>query len=302
VSLLLVLGFNAYTRLRLESLPLERDEGEYAYAGQLLLEGVPPYELAYNMKLPGTYLAYAGLMWLFGQTTEGIHRGLLVVTLCTSLLVYSIARRLVSQVAGVFAAAAYVVMAVSPSVLGVAAHATHFVVLPVLVAVRLLLARRSHVLGLTVLAGAFVGVGVLMKQQGAAFVPLGVVLVVLRDLEASHGCRARSVYHSLAFIGAASLPFALTCLWLYWAGVFGSFWFWTIRYAREYASLVTLEQGLEILGFMFPRVVSHLAPLWILGALGLCSPLWSRVARARAVAIGALTAFSFLAVCPGFYF
>jgi hypothetical protein len=40
-------------RLRLLSFPLERDEGEYAYAGQLMLQGIPPYELAYNMKFPG---------------------------------------------------------------------------------------------------------------------------------------------------------------------------------------------------------------------------------------------------------
>jgi len=33
--------------------------GEYAYAGQLILQGVPPYKEAYNMKLPGTYAAYA---------------------------------------------------------------------------------------------------------------------------------------------------------------------------------------------------------------------------------------------------
>lgn len=40
-----------------ETAPLERDEGEYAYAGQLMLQGIPPYQLAYNMKLPGTYAA-----------------------------------------------------------------------------------------------------------------------------------------------------------------------------------------------------------------------------------------------------
>jgi len=42
-------------RVRLLGIPLERDEGEYAYAGQLMLQGIPPYKLAYNMKFPGTY-------------------------------------------------------------------------------------------------------------------------------------------------------------------------------------------------------------------------------------------------------
>ena len=40
-------------RIRLLGIPLERDEGEYAYAGQLILQGIPPYKLAYNMKFPG---------------------------------------------------------------------------------------------------------------------------------------------------------------------------------------------------------------------------------------------------------
>ena len=55
-------------RIRLLGVPLERDEGEYTYAGQLLLQGIPPYQLAYNMKFPGVYAAYAFVIALFGQT------------------------------------------------------------------------------------------------------------------------------------------------------------------------------------------------------------------------------------------
>ena len=65
-------------RIRLLGIPLERDEGEYAYSGQLMLQGIPPYKLAYNMKFPGTYAAYAAIMAIFGQTIAGIHFGLLL--------------------------------------------------------------------------------------------------------------------------------------------------------------------------------------------------------------------------------
>jgi len=54
--LALVLVFTAAVRFRMLDAPLERDEGEYAYAGQLMLEGVPPYLAAYNMKFPGSTL------------------------------------------------------------------------------------------------------------------------------------------------------------------------------------------------------------------------------------------------------
>src|SRR5438270_8340132 len=74
-STVLVLAVVAFARISLMNFPLERDEGEYAYAGQLLLQGIPPYQLAYNMKLPGTYAAYALIMAVFGQTGFSIHVG-----------------------------------------------------------------------------------------------------------------------------------------------------------------------------------------------------------------------------------
>ncbi len=50
----LAILFVVVVRVRLRELPLERDEGEFAYAGQLMLEGVAPYREVYAMKLPGT--------------------------------------------------------------------------------------------------------------------------------------------------------------------------------------------------------------------------------------------------------
>src|SRR5579863_3539192 len=86
VIVLVILLF-ALIRWRLRAMPLERDEGEYAYAGQLMLQGIPPYRIAYNMKFPGTYVAYAVIMWIFGQTDAGIRVGLLAVNAITILLV-----------------------------------------------------------------------------------------------------------------------------------------------------------------------------------------------------------------------
>src|SRR5512147_1059478 len=90
----LALLFVLAVRVRLRDMPLERDEGEYAYAGQLLLQGVPPYKEAFNMKLPGTYAAYALIMALFGQTAGGIHLGVSLVNLASISLTFLLGRRL----------------------------------------------------------------------------------------------------------------------------------------------------------------------------------------------------------------
>ncbi len=48
----IVFGLVIVIRIRLLGIPLERDEGEYAYAGQVMSQGIPPYKRAYNMKFP----------------------------------------------------------------------------------------------------------------------------------------------------------------------------------------------------------------------------------------------------------
>ena len=107
LALVAVAVLVAVARVRLLDVPLERDEGEYAYAGQLILRGIPPYQLVYNMKLPGAYAVYALFLALFGQTARGVHLGLLLVTLASITLLFLVARRLFGARAGVVAAVTY---------------------------------------------------------------------------------------------------------------------------------------------------------------------------------------------------
>src|SRR5262249_56822152 len=90
----------AAIRLRLLDVPLDRDEGEYAYFGQLLLGGVPPYALAYNLKLPGIYGVYALVLALFGQTPAAIRIGLIVGTSATTAVMYLRGARLAGPAVG----------------------------------------------------------------------------------------------------------------------------------------------------------------------------------------------------------
>src|SRR5438445_4596961 len=81
-----------WARIRLSGLPLERDEGEYAYTGQLLVHGIPPYKLAYSMKFPGTAAVYALVMSIFGQSATGIHIGLIFINLVAVGLIFLLGR------------------------------------------------------------------------------------------------------------------------------------------------------------------------------------------------------------------
>jgi hypothetical protein len=329
-------------------MPLERDEGEYAYAGQLILQGVPPYKEAYNMKLPGTYAAYALIMLPFGQSPAAIHIGLAFVNAASIILLFLIGRKILDAVAGVTAAAAFAILALSPTMFGLAGHATHFVVLAALAGIWLLLiACQTNRSLLYLCSGLLFGLSYLMKQHGAFFGLFALFYLLWTGLldwledgntqtpanlassaKGTGGLAAgerrqflrppRTLRQRIAArpfpwrillikftafgIGLA-LPYALTCLSLWSAGVFHEFVFWTISYARQYASSVPLARVPDVLRLMLKIVVGPNLVLWLLPCIGALLMWWdNRLNSRHRFFMAALTLCSLASVSVGFYF
>lgn len=330
-------------RVRLRDMPLERDEGEYAYAGQLILQGVPPYKDACNMKLPGTYAAYAVIMAVLGQTPSGIHVGLAVVNAATIWLMFLLGRKLLDAAAGAVAAVAYALLALSPNVLGLAGHATHFVVLPALGGILLLiraLERRPvipslestgeapELLNWRVLLGSglMFGLAFVMKQHGVFFGLFGLLWVGWARLEAKvigpgldglgsdYAPRRRAgqrvpvgwtgLLLELGVLGAGiAIPYLVTCLWLWWAGVFPAFWFWTVTYGGKYASAIPLVKASDLTSSMLRAVVGPNLVFWLLPWVGAVMMWWDdRLTVNRRFLLTALGLCSMAAMSVGFYF
>lgn len=302
-ALLLILVLFGVVRSRLAGMPLERDEGEYAYAGQLLLQGTPPYQFAYNMKLPGTYAAYAVIMAVLGQTPQGIHLGLLLVNAATVVLIYFLAARLFGTLAGTVAAATYALLSTHQSTLGFAAHATHFVVLAAIAGLVLLL--RADERGKPLMffcSGLLFGLAFLMKQPGiflGAFAFLYLIFVHWRRPGIEW---ARFSKQAGVFLLGCAFPFLLTCILLWRAGVLKNFWFWTFSYARQYSSLGSLKDGWELFTYHIWPILGAAPGVWIIALIGLTALLWHPPARQHGVLIIGLFVFSSLAVSAGLYF
>ena len=302
MQLAIVVVLTIAVRIHLLAIPLERDEGEYAYGGQLLLHGVPPYKLFYSMKFPGIYAAYAAIMAVFGQTTIGIHIGFMLVNAATIVLIYLLAKRLLSPTAGVAASAAYALLSFGKGVLGTQAHATHFVVFAALAATLLLLRAIDTRRWLTLLgSGVLYGVAILIKQHGALFVLFGLSYLAW-DCFTRRDAWFRKVRDLAIFLCGVSLPLALTALALWWSGVFSKFWFWTFTYAREYAQEVQFSIGFDNMRLTFPDVIGPNLAIWIMALAGLVLIWWRRQNRFAAVFITGFLLCSFLAICPGLYF
>ncbi len=298
----IVFGLVLVIRIRLLEIPLERDEGEYAYAGQLMLQGIPPYKLAYNMKFPGTYAAYAVIMSIFGQTIGAIHLGLLLVNAATIVLIFLLGRRLMNPTAGIAAAMSYAILSMSPSVLGLAAHATNFVVLPVLGGTLLLLNESDRQqFGRLLASGLLFGLAVLMKQPALFFIVFAAIYLVSKGVQ--RGTRLRDIsLESLFFTVGVILPLGIALLLLWRAGVFDRFWFWAIDYARQYGTLVPLSEAPQIFLRSVREVVGAGWTLWMLAGIGVVVSLLDNRVRASVIFLLGLLLASALAVCPGFYF
>jgi len=298
--LLVAMVLVGIVRWRLLDVPLERDEGEYAHAGALMLDGYAPYERAYNMKFPGIYAAYAVVMSVFGETHRGIHQGLLCANLLTMLFVFLLGRALVDEWVGVVAGTVYGAFALTPPVQGLFANAEHFV-LP-LALPGLVLVLRSAASGRLVwlaLGGLLLGCGLVVKQHGLFLAAFGGVYATLGF--GPYGVRP-VLQRAALFSVAVVLPYLITCLGLWMAGVFDVFWFWTFDYARAYLAQVPWD----VAPVLFRRTAGPLFTLasipWGLSALGLLSPIWLPSSRRRAGFLIGLAAFSALSICPGLFF
>jgi hypothetical protein len=246
-------------------------------------------------------------MALFGETPAGIHFGMIIVTTLTALMLFWLGKKILDETAGIVAATCYAVLAASPSMLGLAGHATQFAAFFAIAGLCVMWRARQNSKWFTAAAaGILFGTAILMKQH-AAIIALwaGIAFAgtCFRKAEISAGKKFRLV---AAFGIGIILPFGLCCFWLWHAGVFRNFWFWTIQYARQYesitASIVPLSKLHIVFLYHFNLAISDFSILWLVPAAGLAI-IWfdSRLKSLRFWIIGFFLAAT-ATVFPGFYF
>lgn len=301
----LVLLIVISVRIRLLNIPLERDEAEYSYMGQLMLQGIPPYEMAYNMKLPGTHFMYAIFMSIFGQTVTGIHIGLLIMNLGSILFLFLLVKKILNNNAGLIAAAIYAILSLSNSVFGFAAHATHFLIFPAI--------AGSYLLYKTInsdkkiwyfLSGVLLGIVPIMKQQGLFFCVFGALFLILSYFIYRKISFKSFSLRILLFVLGGIIPFSALLVIIKLCGVVDKFWFWTFQYAIEYEQQAGFNDALLLFKKMSAFVIKDFYLIWIFAAFGLIALfVHPKLRKSPSVLfIFLFTVFSFLAVCPGFYF
>lgn len=306
IVLILVLIFVSAVRLRLLGIPIERDEGEYAYFGQLLLQGIPPFKAAYSMKFPGVYFIYAFFMLIFGQNVEAIHFGLLLTTLTTTVFLFLLVKKLIGETAGLVAATVFAILSMNDSLLGFAGHATHFVILAAVPGIYFLIrAFENQKTGSYLTAGILLGLAPIFKQSGIMFSIFGASLFVVQYFNRKDGGIKKLLRGFGIYVAGGFLMTAVVFLYLLISGVFSNFWFWTFEYPFAYGGQVTLQKGLGYFSENFTNITSGFIPMWILAAAGIPLLFFAKFRMERGFVIPfvlLLFVFSFISIVPGMYF
>lgn len=298
--------FSFFVRLHRISVPLIQDEGEYAYMGQLMREGIPPYKESYNMKLPGVYLLYAFSMSVFGETSSGVHLGLLFFNMITCLIIYFIGKKISGHLSGIASASLYALLSLHPSVNGLSANAEHFVMTFALLGFLSLLYIKDKKKVLHVFVSGFaMGLAFIMKQHALAFVLCGFLYILyLNYIDKSK----YFIYlkDSTIYMLGAVLPYMFVCIWMWYVGVFENFYFWTFKYAREYASIVqntnSVGDSMQIFLYQIINMMPDFLPVFLFSLIGLVILYKKERNKKYRFLVILFFISSFLSTVPGFYF
>ena len=303
LALGVVLIFIFFIRVNLLDIPLERDEGGFAYIGKMALQGVPLYSELHDIKLPGLYYTYGVMMSISGFTSKGIHLGLLFFNLGAIVLLFFLIRRLFNSYIGVIAAATYAILSVSPGTLGFAAHATQLLMLPALGGIYLLLkGLEERAWWQFLVAGLLFGYAFTIKQQAVYFMIFAGLYLLFRRLYQTEKRWTPLIKEMALLITGSILPYLLILLVMMSSGRFEDFWFWTFEWPREFGTNKTFSNSMDLLDMMFKRVIDGQNWLWILSGLGLIATFFTKHELHKKVFAVLLLLMMFGGVATGFHF
>jgi hypothetical protein len=237
-------------------IPLERDEGAYAYVAQRVLAGEAPYRDVFDHKPPLIYLAYLLPVGLFGTSA------------LAAVLLFRCLRGLAGEVAAACAVAVFVVLTIEPSWLATAANTEQFMLPALLGSLACVLAaeesgRADAWLG----AGALAAVACWVKPVAAtdAVFLAGFALVRLRSRRADVPPVSTWRAFGFAAAGAALVLVVLVGALALW-GVLGDFEDAVIAHNLAYSREVPLSAGLTTLRSSLVAQSPSLWPVWIAAA------------------------------------
>lgn len=255
VSAMLVL----ITRLRLLSIPLERDEGGFACIGRSLMQGESLYTTVFDNKPPVLYGIYMLFTQVFGYSAFGVHLGLLLFNLGAAWFLYKLVSDLLHREYAAYSAAFFLFFSVLPNVFGFAAHATQLLLLPGLAALWLLNRAKGYVPVL--LSGMLLGLAFLIKQQAIGIMAGSGVLLFIQAFFIKKTDKKTFLWQLSALVSGALATIGICLLYFYATGRLQDLLTWTVHLPSQMAATVSAAESGYVLKYFHGFEVAMLVAL-----------------------------------------
>jgi 4-amino-4-deoxy-L-arabinose transferase-like glycosyltransferase len=290
-------------RAPLFALPLERDEGGYAYIAWRLAAGETPYLDWFDQKPPGIFAAYALALSVGGDPVVAIRALAAICCAASAIALFGLVRRLAGEAEGALAGALLALLSADGAVQGPIANTELFMLPWVLAAAWGTLripARAPIAMGASLAIGAALGIACAFKQVAAVNAPLLLAVFWLRTSGPGRWRRLLSFGLWLALGGL--LVWAAIAAWLASQGALGAALDAVLLHNLAYTSQLPFAGRLELLAHHARPMLATQGAGWGLAVLGIVLLAWRRERLAGGMLVG-LAAVSAVGVsASGLYF
>jgi len=304
VGLAVVMLITLIVRWKFINIPFERDEGTYAYFGQLVLDGKIPYVDFYEMKFPGIYYCYAGLIAIFGATLKGIHIGMLIVNLATVYFVFRSASIWFNKTVGVVSALAFTFLSMNPHASGFTTQSEHLVSFFLCGGLLLMLrGLEKEDLKYYFFSGLLFSCSLLVKQNGVFFMLFGGLAITLHYLLNKSMDIKNTIISGAIYTVGAIVPIAVVSLIILSQGAWDEFVYWVYTYPQSYVGGIDWDpQGKSLFNMAYGNISANSIAFIYLALGGIVFTLLSKQSWHRKIMLLLFCLLSFLSISPGLRF
>jgi 4-amino-4-deoxy-L-arabinose transferase-like glycosyltransferase len=235
--LLLVMIFSILIRLPYLQVPLERDEGGYAYIAWRMEQGELPYRDIFDNKPPLIYFIYLLIFKVFGYSLGAIHFFLMIWVLAEAVLLYFFCRQLFPEPAiALIAAAIFSLLAGEPGVFGCSANTEIFMLLPIIGSyIFLLKHEEGQRVKWLVICGLLNGIAFMIKPVGL-YNFAGIIIYL--SYKAFKECGLKCLAKKILFLAAGFILMPALLFVYFWSqGAAAEFIYGTFGYNLDYLAV-----------------------------------------------------------------
>jgi 4-amino-4-deoxy-L-arabinose transferase-like glycosyltransferase len=293
----------ATVRVPLLSIPLERDEGEYAYIAWRLGHNELPYRDWVDQKPPAVFYVYRFALNLPFEPVRAIHFVGLLFAAASTCALFFLGLRFMDRFWAWLGAALFGVLCADPLVQGTAANTELFMLCPLIlsqIAFFTGVAKCQRNISFMALAGALTGIACMFKQVAIVnwFLLAALYPIFAREEKRWRGAISFAAWSAIGLL--AVLGLVLVYFW--WHGGLHEFIDNVFTHNLEYVGAVETSARLEYSWGTLTMLARTQTIAWAFAALGLIALLKSARAKWSIFLAGWLITSAIGVSASGYFF